>query len=386
MLKLVSYIASLIVLIIITLLIPGTAFSIDDGEDIVIGEYRVIHSEILGEERPLSIYVPYGYEDSEDRYPVIYLLDGHMITRMMKAAAVMEELDGSGKMPQTVVVGVHATNPGRDYWPVPFQNNPNSGQAANFVRFFSEELLPWIDENYRTVNFRILCGASNSGLFTSYAFLTQPDLFSAYIAASPSIGWETEFMVALADSLFQTGGSYDTYIFMNYATDDFERIVTSAMPVWNEVFETKTPPELKWELRIMENAGHVPYTSIRDGLLFIFPDWQYPEDQLRPGGLAGVRDHYAKLSAQYNFPIRLPSSVLMDLAMEFFRAEEWPTAIDVFKVYATEYPQSVRAHYFLAEAYLRSADTANAQLWFEKTLEVDSTFTAANRKLESLSD
>jgi enterochelin esterase-like enzyme len=103
----------------------------------VIGKYRVIHSEILGEERSLSIYVPYGYKDSKDRYPVIYLLDGHITSRLTKAAAVMEELDGSGKIPQAIVVGIHATNPGRDYWPVSFQNNPNSGQAGNFVRFFS---------------------------------------------------------------------------------------------------------------------------------------------------------------------------------------------------------------------------------------------------------
>lgn len=386
MCNIIRFLLSITVFVIIALLVPGTVFSVDDGEDIVIGKYHVIHSEILGEERPLSIYVPYGYEDSEDRYPVIYLLDGHMTSRLMKTAAVMEELDGSGKMPQAIVVGVHTTNPGRDYWPVPFQNNPNSGQAANFVRFFSEELFPWIDENYRTDNFRILCGASNSGLFTSYAFLTQPDLFSAYIAASPSIGWQPEFMIALADSLFTAGGTYDTYLFMNYATNDFERIVTSAMPAWKEVFETKAPAELKWELRIMENAGHVPYTSIRDGLLFIFPDWQYPEDQLKSGGMTGVRDHFARLSKQYGFMVKLPSSVLMDLAMEFFRAEEWAVAIDVFKVYTTEYPQSVRAHYYLAETYLRSADTANAQLWFGKTLEIDSTFAAARRKLESLKE
>jgi hypothetical protein len=193
-------------------------------------------------------------------------------------------------------------------------------------------------------------------------------------------------MIALADSLFTASGSYDTYFFMNYATDDFERIVTSAMPAWKNVFEIKAPAELKWELRVMENAGHVPYTSIRDGLLFIFPDWQYPEDQLKSGGLTGVRDHFARLSERYGFTVKLPSSVLMDPAMEFFRAEEWNAAINVFKVYTTEYPQSVRAHYYLGETYLRCADTTNAQLLFGKTLEIDSTFAAARRKLESLQD
>jgi predicted alpha/beta superfamily hydrolase len=367
-----------------TLLIPATAFPVDDGADIVIGNYRVIHSEILDEDRPLSIYVPYGYEDSDDRYPVIYLLDGHLTSRLMKTASIMEELDGNGKIPQAIVVGVHATSAGRDYWPVPYQGNPNSGQAANFVRFFSEELIPWIDDNYRTVDFRILCGASNSGLFTSYAMLTQPDIFSAYIAASPSIGWQTEYMVNLADSMFQAGGHYDTYLFMNYATDDFSNIVTDAMPAWKEIFETKAPPELEWELRVMEDAGHVPYTSIHDGLLFIFPEWKYPEDQLKSDGLAGVRNHFGKLSEQYGFQVKLPTSVLMDLAMEFFGAEEWNTAIEVFKVYTTEHPYSVRAHFYLAETYLRSTDTTNARIWFGKTLEVDSTFTPAERKLKAL--
>jgi predicted alpha/beta superfamily hydrolase len=375
-----------LILISTTALFPMTAFTIEDNEDIIIGKYHILHSEIFNEDRPLSIYLPIGYEDSNDRYPVIYLLDGQITGRFMKTAAVMEELDGNGKMPQAIVVGVHATNMGRDYWPVPFNGRPNTGQAGNFVRFFSEELIPWIDKNYRTVDFNILCGASNSGLFASYAALTRPTLFSAYIAASPSIGWETEYMIGLADSLFQTGDSYNTYLFMNYATDDFARLVTDAMPAWNAVCETKAPPELKWELRVMENAGHVPYTSINDGLLFIFDGWKYPEEQLKSGGLDGVREHYLNLSEKYGFEVKLPSSVLMDLAMEYFNAEEWETAIDVFDVYTTEYPKSLRAHYYMAETYLRKADTSSARLWLEKSLKIDSTFAGARRKLETLGE
>jgi predicted alpha/beta superfamily hydrolase len=383
MLKIAKSVIITWALALIMQFLPTTATSVEDGEDIIIGKYQVIHSEILGEDRSLSIYVPYGYEESDERYPVIYSLDGQSSIRLMKVASVMEELEVT-KMPKAIVVGVHVPNARRDYWPVPSPQNPNTGQADNFIRFFSEELLPWIDGNYRTVDYRILYGASNSGFFTSYTMLTQPDLFSAYIAASPSIGWETEFMVGLADSLFGAGGSYDTYLFMNYATDDLERIVTSAMPAWKEVFETKAPDELKWELRVMEKAGHVPYVSVHDGLLFIFSNWEYTKDQIESGGLAGVREHYAQLSKQYGFPVKMSGSVLTDLAMIYFRAEEWTAAIEVFDVYQAEYPTSARAPYYLAETYLRSTDTTNARLWFEKTLEIDSTFTAAKRKLEAL--
>ena len=65
---------------------------------------------------------------------------------------------------------------------------PEGGGADSFLAFFTEEIIPYVDENFRTTKERILYGRSDSGLFTIYALLERPDAFSAYISSSPTVG------------------------------------------------------------------------------------------------------------------------------------------------------------------------------------------------------
>ncbi len=44
--------------------------------DIVIGTDLVIESEVLGELRSISVCLPWGYEQREDDFPAVYLIDG----------------------------------------------------------------------------------------------------------------------------------------------------------------------------------------------------------------------------------------------------------------------------------------------------------------------
>ena len=48
-------------------------------EDIPFGKTIAIFSKILDEERPIYIYLPFGYESNLKRYPVLYLTDGRLI-------------------------------------------------------------------------------------------------------------------------------------------------------------------------------------------------------------------------------------------------------------------------------------------------------------------
>jgi predicted alpha/beta superfamily hydrolase len=355
-----------------------------DNDPIVIGTYHEIASDILGEDRMVSVYLPYGYDDSDAGYPVLYVLDGHMDSRVMHAASAMEIVDGSSRMPQTIVVGIHATNAVRDYFPQPLESRPESGHADIFIKFLREELIPWVDGNYRTEPYRVLCGASNSGMLTVYTLLTAPETFSAYLSASPSVGWFKDYMLEQAKTAFEREEPLTSRLYMNWATDDYERIVSSAMPDFVATFETNAPPSLRWKADLLENAGHVPYISIHDGLRFIFDGWKYPDSQLESAGLDGIKSHYANLSDEFGFDVRIPSGPLMDLGQTFLRSEDWPKAIDVFLEYVTEYPNSIHAHYFLGEAYRQQGDVALARECYKKVLQIDPEFSRAQSRLEAL--
>ena len=355
-----------------------------ENNDIVIGKTHTIESKILSEERTISVVLPIGYQDNDFSYPVAYVLDGNFVTRLMYASSTMEHLDGLGKVPQMIIIGIDTPNTRRDYFPTELERRPGSGQADNFIKFISDELKPWVDSNYRTEPFNILCGASNSGLLTVYTYLTKPDIFSAYLAGSPSIGWCKEFILEKISERFTKDIQTAPAIYMNYATDDIESIVLSAMPDFVSSLETNIPKQIRWKMEILENAGHVPFVSFYNGLEFIFPDWKFPKDNMTENVLDGLRSHSDYLEEKYGFSHRIPSGELTDLGGGYFREENWQKAIDVFRVYSMEYPNSERAQYYLGETFRRNSEIDSAVVYFEKTLELDPDFTRAKEKLEEI--
>ncbi len=362
----------------------ATSQEATENNDIVIGKTHKIESKILSEERTISVILPIGYQDNNFRYPVAYALDGNFVTRLMYASSTMEHLDGLGKVPQMIIIGIDTPNTVRDYFPTELEGRPGSGQADNFIKFISDELKPWVDSTYRTVPFNILCGASNSGLLTVYTYLTKPDIFSAYLAGSPSIGWCKEFILEKISERFTKDIQTAPAIYMNYATDDIESIVLSAMPDFVNSLETNIPKQIRWEMEILENAGHVPFVSFYNGLEFIFPDWKCPQDSMTENVLDGLRSHSDYLEEKYGFPHRIPSGELTNLGGDYFREENWQKAIDVFRVYSMEYPKSERALYYLGETFRRKGDIDSAVVYFEKTLEIDPDFTRAQQKLDEI--
>lgn len=165
-----------------------------------IGETFTLHSDILGEERILNIYLPEGYtEDSTIQYPVIYVLDGSKDEDFIHLAGLNQFLSFPwiDAMPPSIVVGVSNVDRQRDFT-TPSQNAldleelPTSGGADAFTSFLQQELLPEISRRYRVLPERTLVGQSLGGLLASQVLVEHTDLFSNYLIVSPSMWWNDE--------------------------------------------------------------------------------------------------------------------------------------------------------------------------------------------------
>jgi len=77
-----------------------TAETSEVAEPIVIGERVSIHSAVLDEDRPLLIYTPPGYEQSADRFPVLYLLDAN--DHFHHTTGVTQFLSANNRMPAMI--------------------------------------------------------------------------------------------------------------------------------------------------------------------------------------------------------------------------------------------------------------------------------------------
>ena len=176
------------ILLAIAIFLGGASsdgFSQEDGEKITIGKYRVLHSNILDEDRLLYVHLPRGYENTQLRYPVLYLLYVDIYNYFADAAMITEKLGSTGEIPPMIIVGVANTNRYRDLLPVKTRNLPESGGAGNYLKFIEKELIPFVNDHYRTKEFRVLAGPQAAAVFGLYTLIERPALFPAILSENP---------------------------------------------------------------------------------------------------------------------------------------------------------------------------------------------------------
>jgi len=129
-----------------------------------------LYSKALDETRTILVHLPEGYDKSRENYPVLYVLDGgdtplssKYVTPYSHARTTLKRLGSS--IPQMIMIGVANKDRCRDMLPVKVEEYPTSGGADKFLTFMAEELIPFVDRNFRTTDFRILYGESDAGLY-----------------------------------------------------------------------------------------------------------------------------------------------------------------------------------------------------------------------------
>ena len=141
-----------------------------------------------GVSRRMVVYTPAGYELSKGKYPVLYLLHGmggdeEAWIATGRAAEIMDNLIASGKAEEMIVVMTngctqHVAAPGyseEGMWR-PYMSGSMDG---SFEAMF-DDVVEWIDENYRTVrkaHSRAIAGLSMGGFHTMQISKTYPEMF-----------------------------------------------------------------------------------------------------------------------------------------------------------------------------------------------------------------
>jgi predicted alpha/beta superfamily hydrolase len=237
--------------------------------NIKIGHRDNVQSKILNENRNLVISLPEGYETSGQNYPVLYLLDGNVAT-LSEALVVTHKLEAD-----MIIVAIPNTDRDRDMMPLsaPSYEVKNPG-AVQFLSFIEKELIPYIDDNYRTNKERTIRGKSLSGLFVMYAFLAKPELFSNYIGNCA--GWFADmdtFFNALADQAFQNKDRFNVkkLFVANSLADplDPNGEIHQAMLDFSKKLKSVLGDSIKFRYATYEDAGHVPYSGFYDGMRYV---------------------------------------------------------------------------------------------------------------------
>jgi predicted alpha/beta superfamily hydrolase len=364
---------------------------------IIIGETITLRSDILNESRTLQISLPRGYHNSDERYPVIYVLDGE--GQFLQAVGAIRFLDRVNKIAQPIVVGIPNTDRNRDLYP-PTANPqdlkmiPGRGGAEKFLAFLTDELRPYIDKNYRTWPFQILFGHSAAGLFVVHTFLNKPAAFSAYIASSPALWWDDNGEARSAEKILASDPGHRGFLFLSHGQE--VELMTRSIANLVKILQNRHNTNLEWKFEVFDEENHEssPHRAIYDGLAFIYKGWRFdftylykefnPENKVFTAGV--LFDHYKNLSTRYGYECLPSESYYNSVGYDLLRQDSVASAIELFKANVLFYPESANVYDSLGEAYMIAGDKARAIENYEKSLALDPENANAAAQLKKLRD
>jgi hypothetical protein len=197
-------------------------------------ETKKIQSKFLKQERELLIYTPIDYDWRINEYfDVIYVFDSQNREFFDYTNSIISFLPNNGK--SFIVVGITSPfneelNYGRNNDLLPVLTTEDSkkrygtysGNADNFLEFITNEVVPFVDNNYRSLTTKIAVGHSLSASFLLYSIIKKPNLFSDYIAISPNLAYDNEFLTQGLISFDYTKIKNKTFLYLSNADEGIE--------------------------------------------------------------------------------------------------------------------------------------------------------------------
>ncbi len=182
------------------LMVPGKGADMFQVNEVPHGNLSQVwyNSASLKSQRRMYVYTPPGYESSNEKYPVLYLLHGgggdeDAWTSLGRANYILDNLIASGKAKPMLVVmtngNAYQTSSLRQVPGLPPITRENSAQfQGQFEKSLVEDVIPYIEKNYRVKadkGSRAISGLSMGGMHTINASLSYPDTFG-YIGVMSS--------------------------------------------------------------------------------------------------------------------------------------------------------------------------------------------------------
>jgi enterochelin esterase-like enzyme len=174
-------------------------------------KHECLRSRVLRNQRDLVVYLPPGYDDEPwRRYPVLYMQDGqNLFDRATAFGGVDWNIQGaadplihSGDVEPLIIVGIYNAGKSRipEYTPTKAPKL-GGGRADRYAKFLLQEVMPFVQDQYRTLadsSATGIGGSSLGGLVSLYIGLKDPQTFGKIAALSPSVWWNQRVILRLA--------------------------------------------------------------------------------------------------------------------------------------------------------------------------------------------
>ncbi len=340
-------------------------------------QYELLDTQSLGE-RELKIQLPRNYEENTDTfYPLILTLDGDYLFEIV--AGNVDYTAYWDDMPEAIVVGVNQIETRADDLYVSDNTFFPVKSGAQFFEFIGDELITFLEDNYRVNEFRVAVGHGASANFVQFFAFKNKPIFQAYISISPSLSpYMSDNLTALFGAL-----KSPLFFYMSTASEDFKTNRTEALEL-NTKVEAIESAQLYYAFDNFQEANHYALASrsIPQALDHIFLVYQ-------PISRAEYKKHILPLETspvdylleKYNTIEKLfgiEKQILMNDFRAISTAIEKNKSFDYFKDLAKlardAYPETLLSNYYMGRFFEATGNIRKAIKAYQEAyiyLEID---------------
>lgn len=343
----------------LSLLFSSVDAQVKEKKDIVIGSAYTITSKVLHQENEIQVYLPNSYATSKEKYPVLYLLDGQRF--FTNGVAIQKSLRSPIALPEMIVVGINSTQSTR---------RPLFGDGDKYTSFIKNDVIRFVDANFRTNQDRIIFGWEAAAYYISKMILQEKDLFSAAIVTDGGLASEKIIKEFKSDK--------EIYLYIANSKRDIYSVKSTEK--FNERLIKHNPQNLRWKYKLFNEEVHqsMPHLALYKGLQYYYYNYDSPvfesiDAYVKAGGIPYLKSFFKERAKRFGRNKKLEQNTqnsLIWLAWNKNNFKYFSYFMEEFKdVLKTKRYDNAYWQNRLALFYLKHKDYKNAIKFFENGIK-----------------
>lgn len=322
-----------------------------------------VPSSHLQSQENIQVYLPSTYHKGDQRYPVLYILDGQWF--FLNGVAIQETLKKDGLLPEMIVIGV-------DYKSRAYHDSLHFNHWKALSQYIQEELPAFVDRTYRTTRERIVFGWENPSFMVCEFLFQENPVFSGFISSN---GGHVEDDMLEA---FQAYEGKQLYLFLANSKKDIYTVRSSDEMA--EKLETQSLDKLVWKYAYFNQETHesLAYTSLYQGLRFYYHNYGSKvfsgiEAFNSEGGLEALKNYFKERSERFGTDPEIDASTKNSLIWLAWKHDDFVS----FDLFMTEFEEVLSTSRYasaywqnrLGQFYLKYKDATHAIEYFTRGID-----------------
>lgn len=310
-----------------------------------------ILSKILNQKRSIDIQLPRSYDnDLEKKYPLMIVLDGDYMFNLVSGS--VDYLSYWGDIPENIVVGINQIN--SRFQDTSVLDNISAlpiSSTALFFDFISNELIDYLEKEYRISEFKIIIGHERTANFANFFVLKKKPRIRGVISISPKLS--SQMNNFLLNNLAQTKSKISYVI--STSKNDFESINLSVTKLRESILQINNS-NLIFESVILNKENHYTLPSISvpmsiSALYSKYPDigdYEYESiiSKLDYSPIAYVQNKYQLIKDFYGIEKKITINDFMAIEKYIESFEQFGLFDELSKLAQLEYPETILPSYY----------------------------------------